>query len=167
MDIKLNRQELPEIAKEIYGILSNFFFDLESYRAINEYLMTLSPSDPSKPLWIILSNNSLMMATVEWCKVFGSARNNTTHYTKCIEILEGIEETVNDMKEFRDKYISHNDHYNKPVPIMEKAVTVVKTFDKAMIEKYGLEYQESTLDVITNYREEIRKCLSTIISRRR
>jgi len=78
------------------------------------------------------------------CKVFGSERNNKTYYTNCIEELDGIENIANDMKEFRDKYIAHSDFYNKPVPIMEKAVNVIRQFDKAMIAKYGLDNQETT-----------------------
>lgn len=103
-----------------------------------------------------------MMAAVEWCKVFGSERNNRTYYTKCIEELDGINDIANDMREFRDKYIAHSDFYNKPIPIMEKAVNVVRRFDKAMINKYGLDNQETTEDVINTYRKDIRWRFSLI-----
>ena len=100
------------------------------------------------------------MAAVEWCKVFGSERNNKTYYPKCIEELDGIEKIANDMREFRDKFIAHYDFYNKPIPFMEKAVNVIRQFDKAMIDKYGLDNQEKTEDVISAYREDIRRRFS-------
>ena len=33
---------------------------------------------------------SLKRNSVEWCKVFGSERNNRTYYTKCIEELNVV-----------------------------------------------------------------------------
>ena len=104
-----------------------------------------------------------MMATVEWCKVFGSKKNNKTHYTLCIGPLEGIEETSDDMKEFRDKYISHYDYYNKPIPFMDKAVRIVESFDQAMLEKYDTENLETTEAFIYHTRKDIEIRLNTII----
>ena len=164
MDEEKAKSAPPEITKTIYEILSNFFFNLESYRVLNEHISSLKPNNSTRPLWIVFSNNCLMMAAVEWCKVFGSERNNKTYYTNCIEELDGIENIANDMKEFRDKYIAHSDFYNKPVPIMEKAVNVVRQFDKAMIAKYGLDNQETTEDVISAYREDIRRRFALMVT---
>ena len=131
---------------------------------LSEHISSLKPNDPTCPLRTVFSNNCLMMAAVEWCKVFGSERNNKTYYTNCIEELDEINDTANEMKEFRDKYIAHSDFYNKPVPIMEKAVNVVRQFDKAMIDKYGLDNQETTEDVINAYREDIRRRFSLMVT---
>ena len=164
MNSEKKNSELPDIATKIFEILSNFFMDLESYRELNRHICNLERNDPSRPLWIVLSNNCLMMAAVEWCKIFGSEHNNVTHYTKCIDKLEGIETTVNEMKEFRDKYISHYDFYNKPIPFMDKAVNVIIKFDEAVVKKYGLGYQETISEAISYYREDIHKRFSLIVS---
>ncbi len=157
------KSEVPEIAVKIYEILSNFFFDLESYRALLLHIESLEINDPSRPLWILLSNNCLMMATVEWCKIFGSENNNKTHYSKCIDQLGEIEETSNEMREFRDKYISHYDFYNKSIPFMDKAVKIVERFDQAMLAKYETDNQESTEAYIMHTREDIRARLRSIV----
>lgn len=161
--MKQPKCEAPEMASKIYEILSNFIFDLESYRAVSRHIRSLDEDDPSRPLWILFSNNCLMMATVEWCKVFGSEKNNKTHYSQFIDPLEGIEEVTKDMKEFRDKYISHYDFYNKPVPIMNRAVEIIERFDKAMLEKYEMLSQESTEAFITRTREDILARLKSIV----
>lgn len=157
------KSEVPEIAVKIYEILSNFFFDLESYWALLLHIESLETNDPSRPLWILLSNNCLKMATVEWCKVFGSENNNKTHYTKCIDQLGVIEETSNEMREFRDKYISHYDFYSKPIPFMDKAVKIIEEFDQAMLAKYETDSQMSTEVYIMHTREDIQKRLRSIV----
>lgn len=154
---------VPPVAKIIYDILSNFFHDLEAHRAIKEHLKSINESDPSYHLWSLFSNNCLMMAAVEWCKIFGSSNNNKTHYTKCIPPLEGIEQTVQEMKEFRDKYISHYDFYDKPIPFMDQAVEVIKRFDLAMDKKYNFHGQESTSDFIHYCHEDINRRMLSII----
>ena len=47
---------------------------------------------------------------------------------------------------------------------MEKAVNVVRQFDKAMIAKYGLDGQETTEEVINAYREDIRRRFSLMVT---
>ena len=76
---ELEKSETPEITEKIYEILSNFFFDLESHWAIKRYILSSDDNNPSRPLWILFSNNCLQMAVIELCKVFGSKHNNTTH----------------------------------------------------------------------------------------
>lgn len=157
-------REPPEIAVKIYEILSNFIIDLETHWAIKQHLAVLDEDSVSKPLWILFSNNCLMMAVVEWCKVFGSEHNNKTHYTTCIDKLDGIEETVEKIKDFRDRYISHYDNFNEPIPFMEAAVEIVKRFDQIMLDRYEYDKRESTLAFIAYSREDIQKRLTAIIS---
>lgn len=164
MKTEFVKSEAPEIAEQIYEILSNFFFNIESHWAIKQYILSFDDNSPSRSLWILFSNNCLQMAVIEWCKIFGSKYNNATHYTHCIDELDGIEETVKDMKEFRDKYISHFDFYDKPIPFMQRAVEIVKRFDHVMLEKYITEDQESTAAFIAKSREDIHKSLLSIIS---
>ena len=165
MDSNMIMNEPPEIASKIYEILSNFFFDLETYRAVSQYIGSLSINDIRRPLWIVFSNNCLMMAVVEWCKIFGSKKNNKTHYTHCIDHIDGIEEISNEMKEFRDKYISHYDYYDKPVPFLDEAVKIIAAFDQAMLEKYISNNTMPTATVIINYRIDIQKRLEAIINK--
>lgn len=157
-------REPPEIAVKIYEILSNFIIDLETHWEVKKHLESLSNDSVSKPLWILFSNNCLMMAAVEWCKVFGSERNNKTHYTTCIEKLEGIDETVEKIKDFRDRYISHYDDYNDPIPFMDAAVVIVRRFDQAMLDRYDSGNIESTTEYITRNRADIQRRLAAIIS---
>lgn len=164
MKTELAKSEAPEIVEQIYEILSNFFFDLESHWAIKQYILSLDDNSPSRPLWILFSNNCLQMAVIEWCKIFGSKYNNATHYTHCIDELDGIEETVNNMREFRDKYISHFDFYDKPIPFMQRAVEVIERFDYVMLKKYITEDRESTATFIMNCRKDIHKRLLSILS---
>lgn len=164
MEYEESKIAAPEVAQTIYNILSNFFFDLETYWIIQEHYRAQELSDPTRPIWILLSNNCLQMAVVEWCKVFGSPQNNKTHYTKCIDPLEGIENTVKEMKEFRDKYISHYDSYDKPVPFLYKAIEIVDMFDDCMLDKYETNNVIKTTDYMNRVYKDIQQRLLTIIS---
>ena len=50
MDEEKAKSAPPEITKTIYEILSNFFFELESYRVLSEHISSLKPYDPTRPL---------------------------------------------------------------------------------------------------------------------
>lgn len=73
--------------------------------------------------WIIIYNNFLDVAVLEWCKVFGS-RNNATHWSKNVidqdAFREGLlarlqitqqewEEYWEQIKGYRDKYVAHHE----------------------------------------------------------
>ena len=80
--------------------------------------------------WILIFNNFLEIAVLEWCKVFGS-NTDTTHWTKYIDVddqagfrsnlwkrLNLTEQEWKDyrqkMKDYRDKVVAH-DEYNPKI----------------------------------------------------
>lgn len=147
--------------ENIYRILETMLYNYAAYKAIRnhsakEYGVLFRPD--IRLFWAIVSNNCLQMSAVDWCKVFGSKNNNKTHFSHFIDpdIFESklSRESVDlvtcskEMKSFRDKYISHSDNYDSPVPYFDSSLKVVFIFDAAVKERY----REQT-DVFPNLRE--------------
>ena len=105
----------PEIIEEIH---LNFVRNYAIRKAIRE-------SEVLKDIEIfkIISNSCFNIALTEWCKLFGSERDQS-HWKNCNErgfshindVLQKVnipesefESLKNDIKNFRDKYVSHAD----------------------------------------------------------
>jgi hypothetical protein len=87
------------------------------HRALSQY-----KEEFNQNYWILICNNFLDMAILEWCKVFGSNREKT-HWEKLVDdhasfqqgLLKalkidqsGWEAYRKDIKKYRDKFIAHH-----------------------------------------------------------
>ena len=163
-------------ASEVYFILDQSSYCIALYRALSDKIKPGIEFDPvAQRFWINHLNNSIMMAAVNWCKVFGSANNNKTHYTvlgDCDLFLEelkkkgiDIESYSKSMREFRDKHIAHNDNYKSPVPDFNIAFEIIVLYDDLVLVNTCL-YEPAGLtrlrDSYENYCETIKEYLEEI-----
>lgn len=82
------------------------------------------------------------MAIIDWCKVFGSERDNPFHCGKH-ENFTVDEQVSSAMTRFRNKYIAHKTDVEVPVPVLNGAIEVMYEFDKRIREQYSLDgYQD-------------------------
>lgn len=125
----------------IYNILDSALYSYELYKSLIPYFKRNdSVFDPyEKEFWCKVSDDCLQIAAIQWTKVFGSEKNNHTHYSTLISPEEftihlqkmGIDlKTVSsEMKKFRDKYVAHKDQESFPVPFFAKPIQIIHEFD--------------------------------------
>lgn len=117
--------------------------------------------DVDRKQFIVLTQNAHIQMYIEiWCKVFGSEWNNDIHWQKFVteEVFmralqekgidkDSFETKSQEMKKFRDKYISHSDSNYPIVPVMSETIDILCAFDTVMEEQSSM-YSEmfGTLD---------------------
>lgn len=163
--IRLLTEWLEGVTRETLG---KGLFSLAIFRAISKRFSDPPKSNIQREFWVANSDNALQMFVLEWCKVFGSEKNNNTYFTKtvseetffgCLDrkgiSKEQFKAFSFDMCTFRDKFIAHEDWYHRPIPLMEGAVNVIDAYEDALMEKYdGIFIVEQPL--LAAYRQYIR-----------
>ena len=134
---QLVTKKMPSTSEIIEEIHLNFVRNYAIRKAILE-------SEVLKDIEIfkIISNSCFNIALTEWCKLFGSERDQS-HWKNCNErgfshindVLQKVnipesefESLKNDIKNFRDKYVSHADIKDIEelyVPYLSKVVEMV------------------------------------------
>lgn len=136
-----------EVFSSQYYLVAEFVRHLAYYRGLYSELQC---QGVKSMFWSQTTDSHLEVATLMWCKVFGSTGPNKTHWQK-IAVKEA--ETANNkfrkklyqatgmthaewvlyhkqMCDFRDKYVAHSDIGDTPVtPQFDKALEVVFTYD--------------------------------------
>ena len=137
---------------EIEYTLGSSLYHYIAYICISKRINSIIERDLIE-FWTACQNANIQMAVQTWCKVFGSKRNNTLHFSSILdknteqgfylrlESEYGInhqcfDEYVTDMKCFRDKYIAHADNYDKPVPYFNRAISAIYVLDSIIRESF-------------------------------
>lgn len=129
-----------------------------NYRKIFELCRRLE-GDASEEFFISVLNSCAMSCVMSWCLLFGNPRNSKIHWHKSApesgasvdgdeinnehykvvvrSILEGVcaengkilEEYMNEMIAFRNKYAAHRDLGNyKPLPFLDVAIEIASAY---------------------------------------
>ena len=121
-------------------LLRNVLYNYAVYQTLYQWLNSKALIELTENrFWVNTCNNSLQMAIITWCKVFGSKKNKNTYYTQFIDRKTlsnktneaGIDfvQCVKAIKEFRDKYIAHTEDKPASVPYFKDAVLITGIFD--------------------------------------
>lgn len=124
----------------VIPFLENIIYSIALYRAIGKKIQQDKVFEVyQREFWVRIMNNSVQMAIVDWCKVFGSTWRNKFHYSVNLDFeLDGIETTKDQMVRFRNKYAAHREKVRVPVPVLEDALSAVYAFDDMLREEYDL-----------------------------
>ncbi len=161
------------IAYDIRDILDNTSFSLAIHRTLSERFKSINEERlniEGRLFWVDITDNSLMMTAINWCKVFGSEKNNRTHYKrlKGYESFErmafdkgyDLDQYSKDMREFRDKFIAHKDNYRKTIPNFDTALDIMEFFYETVLNK--LEHADSPKVLFMDYKEMVSNYLDSI-----
>lgn len=136
-----------DIFRNQYPLVVSFVQHLAYYRAgkpIYDRLWIKSP------LWTATLDAHLKIASIQWCKVFGSDGCNATHWKRTpILDVQKAQQSFRDrlkkscvtrdewarrhqaMMNFRNRYVAHSDPNNAdPVPDFNKALDVAYVYDE-------------------------------------
>jgi hypothetical protein len=139
-----------EVLERQYPVVMAFIQELAYFRGLQQGLATIT--DPSQ-FWFCTLNNHLKQATVDWCKVFGSSKEDihwnktptgtTTdkacqHFRRRVLSTTGLtqdvwEEYRTKLLALRDKYVAHLDlkkPLEAPVPEFNAALHVAYAYRK-------------------------------------
>lgn len=160
-----------EKAAEIYGLLSECLYDFAAYKALHDRFNNSIYIAQPRAFWRCVSDNCLMMGFTHWCKVFGSAYNNKTHYSKISNINNfskalkeenvQFEKCVSELKAFRDKYISHNDEDIPQVPYISDAIKIIDHYDKTVLSvilkgtAYLIDVYQNSIEIFSEYLDKL------------
>ncbi len=137
----------------VYPFLENVLYSIALYKTISDRIYQDVFIDVcQRELWVNVINNSIQMAVIDWCKVFGSDYENPFHYSRnCDFQIEGIDSVKEKMTRFRNKYIAHKTTVDVPVPSLNEATNVIFAFDKEIRKK-------SDLDGYPTFQETYESC---------
>ena len=130
-----------------YPVVGDFVRHLAYFRAAKPIHDRLGLK---APFWTETVNTYLLIATVQWFKVFGAHGSNPTHWRNTPS--KDNEAAINSFREkirtalgcspkewadyhrrmcaFRDKYVVHRDDFNDPVPDFDIALNVAYAYDE-------------------------------------
>lgn len=151
-------------------IIQETLYSMALYREIRPNERNNDFYDPFlREFWISISNNAIMMAVINWCKVFGAEKNNRTHYSHFVETehfnkkILGIsfQEYADSMLNVRDKFAAHEDkeEERKEIPSFDIAVRVMAAFVETVEEEYNVPSIPSIQTTYEAYKLQIRDCL--------
>lgn len=142
---------------KLYNCIQSFIEHYLIYRALKGKCASALELDKIQ-FMVTVSDANLQMCFVLWCKIFGSERNNELHWRNFVseeafygrlarnnEISEEeFDKYSGDMRRFRNKYVSHTDPYDVPVPYLKTAIDAVLVVDELM-SKSGSEIPFGTI----------------------
>jgi hypothetical protein len=119
----MRRWWLSYMSAEIGKVVDQVFRLVFIVRNIAQY-RSLEPfkDEFEQNYWILILNNFLDIATLEWCKVFGS-RSEATHWSSLVEDIEGFRNGMleklgvsqaewdaywENIKNYRDQVVAHH-----------------------------------------------------------
>lgn len=152
------KKPITDYISTVYPFLQHILYNIAVYRTIS---VRIQPSDDAlienpdqRDFWINTSNNAIQMAIIDWCKVFGSERDNPFHCGKH-EDFTVDEQVCAAMTRFRNKYIAHKTDVEVPVPVLDGAIEVMDEFDKMIWEKYDLDGYQNLEGWYESYKIQI------------
>ena len=168
-----NLSKDEKIAYDIRDILDNITFSLAIHRSLAERFGSVYEKKlnlEGRLFWVNVTDNSLMISAVNWCKVFGAESNNKTHYKKLkgcetfehLTLIKGfnLDSYSKDMRDFRDKYIAHKDNYDKPIPNFDIALDIMELYYETVLKE--LEHGDSPKRLFKDYKELVDNYLDSI-----
>lgn len=154
----------------VFGIIGETLYSIALYRSINPEKRETKIYDPYlRRFWITISNNAILMAIINWCKVFGAKKNNETHYSHFVN-LERFMSNLNEFqfKEFseqmlnvRDRFAAHEDPISKrgKIPDFDIAMQIMEAFRITVQEEYDIPELPPVSTTYTAYLLQIHDCL--------
>jgi len=135
------KKPITDYISTVYPFLQQILYNIAVYRTIRTRFPlndALIENPEQRDFWISTSNNAIQIAIIDWCKVFGSERDNPFHCGKH-EDFTVDEQVCAAMTRFRNKYIAHKTEVEVPVPVLDGSIEVMFEFDKKIREKYDLD----------------------------
>lgn len=134
-------EPLNAYVKTVYPFLENVIYSITVYEVVSSRIHQDKTFDPyEREFWVNIINNSIQMAIVDWCKVFGSERDNPFHYKNNLDfVLDGIDPISEKMVRFRNKFIAHKTKVKVPVPILNEALDAIFAFDEKFREEFDFD----------------------------
>lgn len=156
----ISDEELNIIAYQ-YRILGDFLYHYRSYKVLHKNIQKLIGNNE---FWVYTINAHLMQCVNYWCMVFGSHKNNHTHWKKLsfvnhednfekrLLIDLGIDSNQwlgiwKKLTDFRNKFTAHRDiNFSKPVPHLEYSYKSALIYDRWLNE----DIFPNTMGVVNN-----------------
>ena len=127
---------------------------------------------------VLTANAHIQMSYLVFCKIFGSEKNNTLHFTNFVSEEKFYQELlrkyqidkekfgwyVETVKKFRDKYIAHADEYEEVVPPYEIAKCALVVFDELLEAELSEQYKE-LFGTLRGYIEVTEGMYSNVVER--
>ena len=142
----MKKVPITNYIQTVYPIIEHILYNIAVYRTIISRIKSaddgLIENPEQRDFWVNISNNAIQMAITDWCKVFGSERDNPFHCRKHLDFI--VDEQIGEpMIRFRNKFIAHKTNVAVPVPMLDGALDEVYCFDQKIREQYDLDgYQE-------------------------
>lgn len=132
----------------------DFYIHFRAYRLIYRNQDNIKSNNL---FWSTFSNTSIKSIFIYWCRIFGNKSVNKTHWQQHLskseidefrsELFGKLEMTMDEWKNyhsemlsFRNSYVAHHDKdYNQPVPILDKALLAMQTYENWVKEKLAEE----------------------------
>ena len=139
---EFQKQPITDYISTVYPILQQILYNVSVYKTITRRSPSTEDALIENPcqrdFWINTSNNAIQMAITDWCKVFGSERDNPFHCGKHEDFIVD-KQVCTAMVRFRNKFIAHKTEVEVPVPMLDGAIEAMFDFDKKIREDYDLD----------------------------
>lgn len=154
----------------VYGIMMDTLYSMALHREIGPKEREDRIYDPFlRRFWITISNNAILMAVINWCKIFGAERNNDTYYSHFVD-SEHFRSKLTDidfdsfsesMRNTRDKFAAHEDPIEErgKIPDFDIAMKIMEAFSETIQEEYDIPELSPIQGTYTAYQLQIRDCL--------
>ena len=154
----------------VFGIIEETLYSIALYREIRPNDRNNDFFDPTiRKFWIIISNNAIQIAAINWCKIFGKKHNNRMHYSLFVNAdrfhakLQDVSlaDYTERMLNFRDKFVAHEDEEKtrKPIPDFNIAIHIMEAFIETIQEEYDIPLQPTIQNQYESFQHQIRSCL--------
>ena len=139
----MDKEPISDYIKEVYPVLERILYNIAAYKTIQSFISkddSLIENPYEQEFWVEMLNNAIQMAIIDWCKIFGSERDNPYHYKKHLENeINGIGQIKEPMILFRNKFAVHWTNKKVPVPYLDGARELIYAFDQVIRGKYDLD----------------------------
>ncbi|KAB3537892.1 hypothetical protein F8154_01980 [Alkaliphilus pronyensis] len=158
--------------------MNEFYMHFRAYRMVHIQLENLKSNTL---FWTIFSNTSIKNLFIYWCRIFGNKNVNMTHWQHHLRedeieefrniLLSTLEMTMDEWKkyhsemlEFRNSYVAHHDkNHRQPVPVLDKAVLLMQTYEKWIKDKLvneGIMYIDDLYEYVNPYISELKNIIN-------
>lgn len=158
--------------------IRDFYIHFRSYRLIYRNQGNIKSN---KLFWSTLSNTSIKNLFIYWCRIFGNKSVNKTHWQQYLTksevdefrsvLLQNLKMTMNEWKvyhsemlAFRNSYVAHHDKdFKQPVPILDKAVIAMQTYEEWIKEKLayqGIVYVDDFFSYVNPLIDELKDIMN-------
>lgn len=164
------KREWDDNIGRAFGIIDEILYSFALNREIRPSERDEIIYDPYlRRFWLSISNNAVLLAIINWCKLFGSERNNDmyfSHFVSKERVFNRIGETSflqlsKKMRNIRDKFAAHEDRKSEieRIPEFKEAINVMEVFKEAVQEEYDIPVLPPVKEKYESFQLQIRDCL--------